>query len=84
MTDTFFALYLCVCVSISIIIIYYSMILMASHAIFFRKHCTLPTTLEMGKNRQLTSAFSCVLIYRKCPAENAGNGISKTLSLKIF
>ena len=60
------------------------MILMASHAIFFRKHRTLPTTLEMGKNRQLTSAFSCVLIYRKCPAENAGNGISKTLSLNIF
>ena len=37
-----------------------------------RKQCTLPTTLEMGKNRQLTSAFSCVLICWKRPAEKAG------------
>ena len=60
------------------------MILTASHAIFSHKHCTLRTTLEMGKNRQLTSAFACVLICRKYPEENAGNGISKTLNFKIF
>ena len=49
-------------------------ILMASLAFFFLKHCTLlPTTLEMGKINNWT------YFYRKCPAENAGNGISETL-----
>ena len=50
-------------------------ILMASLAFFFLKHCTLlPTTLEMGKINNWT------YFYRKCPAENAGNGISEALN----
>ena len=50
-------------------------ILMASLAFFFLKHCTLlPTTLEKGKINTWT------YFYRKCPAENAGNGISETLN----
>ena len=76
--------YISVFVLVFLLWFYYSMILMASHAIFSHKHCTLRTTLEMGKNRQLTSAFACVLIWRKCPEENAGNGISKTLNFKVF
>ena len=76
--------YISVFVLVFLLWFYYSMILMASHAIFSHKHYTLRTTLEMGKNRQLTSAFACVLICRKCPEENAGNGISKTLNFKVF
>ena len=46
--------------------------------LFFLKHCTLlPTTLENGKVNSWT------YFYGKCPAENAGNGISETL-IKIF
>ena len=49
-------------------------ILMASLA-FFLKHFTLsPTTLEMGKINNWT------YFYRKCSAENAGDGISETLN----
>ena len=33
---------------------------------------------------QLTIAFTFVFFYLKCPAENAGNGISEPLNLKLF
>ena len=47
--------------------------------LFFLKHCTLlPTTLEMGKIKNWT------YFYGKCPAKNAGNGISVILNLKNF
>ena len=35
-------------------------------------------------NKQLITAFFFVFISWKCPAENAGDGISETLNLKIF
>ena len=40
--------------------------------------CTLQTTQEMGKLNNWT------IFYWKCPAENAGNGISETLNWNIF
>ena len=50
MTDKFFALYWCLCASICFIINFYSsIILMASQAIFSRKHSTLPTTPKMSE-----------------------------------
>ena len=53
MTDTFFALFWCLSVNISLSF-YYSIILKGSMAFFSGKHCTLPTTLEMSEiNNQL-------------------------------
>ena len=53
MTDTFFALFWCLSVNISLSF-YYSIILKGSMAFFSSKHCTLPTTLEMSEiNNQL-------------------------------
>ena len=54
------------------------------HPFFFHKNCTSQSTLEMSKNKQLTFAYYCILICGNCPVENAGNGISETLNLKIF
>ena len=46
--------------------------------LFFLKHCTLlPKTLKNGK------VNSWAYFYGKCPAENAGNGISETLTEKF-
>ena len=88
MTGTFCALFWCHCVNFSLSF-YHSIILKGSMAFFSCKHCTLPTTLEMSEiNNQLlhfpTMRIKCRLMCWKCPAENAGNGISKTLNLKIF
>ena len=88
MTGTFFALFWCLCVTFSLSF-YYSIILKGSMAFFSGKHCTLPTTLEMSEiNNQLLHfpaiRIKCRLMCWKCPAENAGNGISKTLNLKNF
>ena len=49
---------------------------------FYRKHCTLLITQEM-KIKQLIIALA-IFLYWKCPAENAGNGISEPLNLKNF
>ena len=38
----------------------------------------------MGKIKQLSTSFPCVLINWKFIAEKAGNGISNTLNLKRF
>ena len=50
--------------------------------LFFREHCTLTTTLEMGKICSNHLHFLSYLL--KCPVDNAGNGISEPLNLKIF
>ena len=73
MTGIFFALYWC-----SLLVFLLSSVLFHNSdgvtGPFFLKHCTLlPTTLEMGKINNWT------YFYGKCPAENAGNGISDTL-----
>ena len=47
-----------------------------------RKHSTLPTTLELSKI--INYCIFLQLICRKCPAENARNGIFETLNLRIF
>ena len=88
MTGTFFALFWCLCVTFSLSF-YYSIILKGSMAFFSGKHRNLPTTLETSEiNNQLlhfpTIRITCRLMCWKCPAENAGNGISETLNLKIF
>ena len=47
----------------------------------------LPITLEMVKKKQqqqLITAFSFVFVYWEYHAENAGDGISEALNLKIF
>ena len=49
---------------------------------FFREHCTLTTTLEMGKICSNHLHFLSYLL--KCPVDNAGNGVSEPLNLKIF
>ena len=43
---------------------YYSVILIASLG-FFRKNCTLSTTLARSEKKQLTTAFSCLFISLK-------------------
>ena len=50
--------------------------------LFFREHCTLTTTLEVGKICSNHLHFLSYLL--KCPVDNAGNGISEPLNLKIF
>ena len=47
----------------------------------FREHCTLTTTLEMGKICSNHLHFLSYLL--KCPVDNAGNGVSEPLNLKI-
>ena len=81
MNETFFATTdWCLCVSISFIIL-------LSHnsddvtSLFSRKHCTLPTTLEIGKIHNWLH-FPKYKFYWKYPAENNGSGISKTLNFK--
>ena len=49
---------------------------------FLRKHCTLATTLEMGKIYSNHLLFLSYLL--KCPVDNAGNGISEPQNLKFF
>ena len=49
---------------------------------FFREHCTLTTTLEMGKICFNHLHFLSYLL--KCPVDNAGNGVSEPLNLKII
>ena len=51
-------------------------------SLFFREHCTLTTTLEVGKICSNHLHFLSYLL--KCPVDNAGNGISEPLNLKIF
>ena len=50
--------------------------------LFFREHCTLTTTLEVGKICSNHLHFLSYLL--KCPVDNAGKGISEPLNLKIF
>ena len=49
--------------------------------LFFREHCTLTTTLEMGKICSNHLHFLSYLL--KCPVDNAGNGVSEPLNLKF-
>ena len=49
---------------------------------FFREHCTLTTTLEMGKICSNHLHFLSYLL--KCPVDNAGNGVSEPLKFKNF
>ena len=73
LTDTFFALYWCLRVSI---INYYKLLLFHNTSDITSlscKHCTLPRYLTFMR-----------IILLKCPAENAGNGISEILNSRIF
>ena len=45
-----------------------------------RRHKNVPTILT----ETVAIAFSCVLIYWKCPAKNSAYGISEYLNLTIF
>ena len=46
--------------------------------------CGWNKQLRENDLKQLTTAFSFLLIYWKCYVENAGNAISETLNLKFF
>ena len=49
---------------------------------FCREHCTLTTTLEMGKI--CFNHLHFLSYFLKCPVDNAGNGVSEPLNLKII
>ena len=76
MTGTFSALYWCLCVIISFTF-YYSIILMAQLAFFL-------VTNAPSRLHRRGKVSNWAIFYWKCPAENAGNGISETLNWNIF
>ena len=76
MTGTFSALYWCLCVIISFTF-YYSIILMAQLAFF-------PVNNAPSRLHKRGKVSNWAIFYWKCPAENAGNGISETLNWNIF
>lgn len=77
MTDNFFTLYWCLCVSAPFILLLFHKQTPRNHIVGWKtKKCTLPSPI---------TTFSFIFFSWKCPAEpeSAGNGIFETVNLKI-